>query len=133
MSWTCPKCERELLKPHRFHNCVKVNINDLLKDQTEEVVLAFDKLLAEIIDWEDVIVSCSKNCIVFVHRQTFFVVRPMKKQLELKFYSEKIPQDIKLEKSIQHPGRYGNHFRLTNLSDLTPKLLMLIRKSYQIL
>jgi Domain of unknown function (DUF5655) len=48
----------------------------------------FDKLLSEIIDWENVAFNSTQNCIVFVHRQTFLVIRPMKKASDLKFYSE---------------------------------------------
>jgi hypothetical protein len=80
MSWICPKCERELKKPNQGHYCAKVNLDDLLQGQSEELVLVVDKLLAEITDWDGVTVSCSPNCIVFVHRQTFFVCRPVRKQ-----------------------------------------------------
>ena len=64
MTWICPKCERELSRPNQVHYRIKVSVDSLLKDQSEELVLAFDKLLAEIVDWEGVTVSCSKNCIV---------------------------------------------------------------------
>ena len=133
MSWICPLCERELSKPNQTHYCIKVSVDDLLKGQPEELVLAFDKLLAEITDWDGVTVSCSKNCIVFVHRQTFFVIRPMKNQLDLKFYSEKIPAETFIKKSELYSGRYGNHIRLTALNQLTPAVLTLIRGSYNLL
>lgn len=133
MSWVCPKCERELKKPNQWHNCVKVSVDDLLKGQPEELVLAFDKLLAEIVDWDGVTVSCSQNCIVFVHKQTFFVIRPMKKWLELKFYSEKKPEESFVVKSIFHAKRYQNHIRLASLNDLKPRVFALIKISHQLL
>jgi hypothetical protein len=133
MSWICPKCERELNKPNQSHYCVKVSVGSLLKDQSEDLVLAFDKLLAEISDWDGVTVSCSKNCIVFVHRLTFFIIRPMKKQLDLKFCSEKIPEDTAIVKSILYSGRHWNHIRLSSLNDLTPKVFTHIRGSYNLL
>ena len=116
-----------------MHYCIKVSVDDLLKGQSEELVLAFDKLLAEIADWGDVTVSCSKNCIVFVRNQTFFVIRPMKKLLDLKFYSAKLPQEPMVIKSAVHAGRYENHIRLTCLDHLTPNVFALIKGSYELL
>jgi hypothetical protein len=133
MSWTCPKCERELKKPNQMHYCIKVSLDDLLIGQPEELVLVCDKLLAEIYDWEGVTISCSKNCIVFVHNQTFFVIRPMKKYLDIKFYSEKKPEEPMILKSELYAKRYQNHIKITRLDDLTPKVLVLIRASYNLL
>ena len=85
--WTCPKCERDLKNPNQWHNCVKVSINSLFEGKAAELVFVFDKLLSEIVDWKNVAVSATQNCIVFVHIQTFLIIRPMKKELDLKFYS----------------------------------------------
>ncbi len=133
MSWICPKCERELKKPNQVHYCIKVSVDDLLKDQSEELVLAFDKLLAESADWDGVTISCSKNCIVFVHNQTFFVIRPMKGMLDLKFYSPKLLQDAIVNKSTFYSKKYENHIRLTSLDKLTPRVYALIKESYNLL
>ena len=88
MSWVCPKCERELLKENQTHYCARVSIDSLFKGKPDELVLVFDKILAEVADWQDVLVSTTPNCIVFVHRKTFLVIRPMQKVLDVKFYSE---------------------------------------------
>src|ERR1700761_2219903 len=115
MSWICPKCERELSKPNQQHYCARGSLDDLLKGQSEELILVVDKLLAEITDWDDVTVGCSPNCVVFVHRKTFFVIRPMKNQLDLKFYSEKMPEETFIKKSLLHAGKYANNIRITAL------------------
>jgi hypothetical protein len=59
----------------------------MFKGKADELLLLFDKLLAEVADWPDVLVGTTPNCITFVYRRTFFVIRPMQKQLDLKFYS----------------------------------------------
>jgi hypothetical protein len=133
MSWTCPKCERELKGPNQMHYCIKVSLDDLLKGQSDELVLAVDKLLAEISDWEDVTISCSKNYIVFVHNKTFFLIKPMKGLLDLKFYSAKAPEDSIVTKSTLYTKRYENHIRLTSLDKLTPRVYALIKESYNLL
>lgn len=107
--WTCPKCECELKNPNQWHYCEKVNIETLFEGKNQELVFVFDYLLSEIIDWADTAVSATQNCIVFVHRQTFLIVRPMKKQLDLKFYSDYFNEMLPILKSIAYSGRFQNH------------------------
>jgi predicted transport protein len=131
--WTCPKCERELKNPNQWHNCVKVSIDSLFEGKAEELAFVFDKLLSEIIDWDNVAVSATKNCIVFVHNQTFLIVRPMKKELDLKFYTETEQEEEPIIKSIFYSGKYENHIRVSKLEQLTPIIYNYIKQSYQLL
>lgn len=131
--WTCPKCERELKNPNQWHNCVKVSIDSLFEGKAEELVFVFDKLLSEIVDWDDIAVSATKNCIVFVHNQTFLIIKPMKKELDLKFYTQTEQEDEPIIKSIFYSGKYENHIRVSNLEQLTPKIFSYLKQSYQLL
>lgn len=133
MTFVCPKCERELKNPNAWHNCVKVSIDSLFENKAEILVSIFDKILADIIDWENLAVSATQNCIVFVHRQTFLIIRPMKKQLDLKFYSETEQQEEIILKSVPYSGKFENHIRLSSLDDLTPQVYSFIKKSYRLL
>jgi hypothetical protein len=133
MSWTCPKCERELLHENQWHYCVKVNLDSLFEGRSAELILVFDKILAEVADWEDVLVSTTPNCVVFVHRRTFFVIRPMQKQLELNFYSKVRIESPMIMKSNVQGGKYRNSVRITELTDLNPRLFEMIRESYKLL
>ena len=88
MSWTCPKCGREFPKAEQRHYCARVSLDSLFAGRPAELVLLFDKLLAEVADWDGVLVDTTPNCIVFTHRLTFLVIRPMKKELDIKFYTK---------------------------------------------
>lgn len=131
--YTCPKCERELKNPNQWHNCVKVSIDSLFEGKAEELVFVFDKLLAEIVDWENVAVSATKNCIVFVRNQTFLIIKPMKKELDLKFYSTIPLEDEPILKSIAYSGKFENHIRVSTLEDVTPIVYNFIKQSYLLL
>jgi hypothetical protein len=131
--WTCPKCERELKNPNQWHNCVKVSIDSLFLGKSDELVFLFDQLIATIGDWQNVAISATQNCIVFVHHQTFLVIRPMKKELDLKFYSENELDGLSIFKSIAYAGKYENHIRAANQHDLTPEVFNYIRDSYKLL
>ena len=131
--WTCPKCERELKNPNQWHNCVKVSIDSLFEGKADELVFVFDKLLSEITDWKNVAVSATQNCIVFVHNQTFLIIRPMKKELDLKFYSATQQEEEPIIKSVSYSGKFENHIRVSKLEDLTQTVYAYIKKSYQLL
>jgi hypothetical protein len=48
-----------------------VAIDDLFLNKSDEIVLIFDKLLEFLSSFEDVEISATKNCIVFVRNKTF--------------------------------------------------------------
>jgi hypothetical protein len=131
--WICPKCERELKKENQWHNCVKVSIDSLFEGKASDLISVFDKILSEVVDWENVLVSTTQHCIVFVHRQTFLIIKPMKKELDLKFYSDKELTERYVLKSTAHGSRFENHIRIKTPDDLGPHLYTYLRKSYDLL
>ncbi|MFA9220026.1 MAG: DUF5655 domain-containing protein [Sediminibacterium sp.] len=110
-----------------------MSIDSLFEGKDDELILIFDKLLSEIVDWENVAVSATQNCIVFVHNQTFLIIRPMKKQLDLKFYSESERDEFPVVKSIFYSGKFENHIRISSVNELSPQVFSLIRDSYRLL
>src|ERR1700744_3551310 len=122
MTWTCPKCEREFPKPEQRHYCARVSLDSLFAGKPPELLLIFDKILAEVADWDGVLVGTTPNCIVFTHRLTFLVIRPMQKWLEVKWYA-KNSAGKKEEQRV----------KLTLLDELMPKIFQDIRASYALL
>jgi hypothetical protein len=96
-------------------------------------VLVFDKLLAEVADWDGVLVGTTPNCIVFTRRLTFLVIRPLKKELDLKFYSSVAHPKKTVLKSIALGNKFENHIRIAMLDDLRPALFNYLRESYRLL
>jgi hypothetical protein len=133
MSWTCPKCERELPKPEQRHYCARVSLDSLFAGRPAELVPVFDKLLAEVADWESVLVGTTPNRIVFTRRLTFLVIRPMKKELDLKFYSKVQHPEKPVLKSTATGNKFESHIRISLLDDLRPALFNHLRESYLLL
>lgn len=133
MSWICPKCERELPKPEQRHYCARVSLDSLFRGRPPELVLVFDKILAEVADWDGVLVGITPNCIVFTRRLTFLVIRPMKKELDIKFYSKEAHPEKPISKSVKLGNKFENHIRIALLDDLRPALFNYLRESYQLL
>jgi Domain of unknown function (DUF5655) len=133
MSWTCPNCDRELKAPNQMHYCARISVDSLFAGRDKELVFVFDKILAEVAGWDDVLVSTTPHCIVFVHRYTFLVIRPMKKTLDVKFYSENMLRGSPVIKSSGRAGKFENHIRVTTLDDLTPQLFGHLKRSWLLL
>ncbi|MCD8739088.1 DUF5655 domain-containing protein [Mucilaginibacter roseus] len=132
MSWTCPKCDRELPWADYRHYCARVSLDSLFEGRPAELVLVFDKILAEVADWPNVLIGVTPNCIVFTRRMGFLIIRPMKKELDLKFYS-KVPHSEKpVTKSVAAGKKFANHIRVSHLDDIRPGLFVYIRESYEL-
>jgi len=132
MSWTCPKCERDLPWTDFRHYCKRVILDTLFEGRSEELILVFDKILAEVSDWPKVLISTTPNCIVFYRRTGFLVIRPMKKWLDIKFYSKVAHKDKPVIKSVAAGKKFENHIRLTTLDELKPGIFIFLRESYEV-
>ncbi|WP_086541186.1 DUF5655 domain-containing protein [Algoriphagus antarcticus] len=113
--------------------CSKAELSTLFERNPKELEFAFDKILAEIYEWYKVIVSNTQNAVMFVHRQTFLIIRPMSKFLDLKFYSKDQQPCPPFFKSTQVSKKFENHYRISSLDELSPTLIRLIRQSYELL
>ncbi len=131
--WTCPICERDFKKENQWHMCIKADLNSLFEGKPQELEYVFDKILSEVIEWDDVIVNNTQKAIMFVHNQTFMVIRPMTKVLDLQFYSKEVQSCPPFFKSRPVSKKYENHLRISTLEDLSPELISWIRDSYELL
>jgi hypothetical protein len=113
----CPLCKRVLRNANAWHYCKQVSIDDLFLHKSDAIILVFDRLLQKVADWQDVEISGTKNCVVFVRNKTFLVAKPMTKYLEIKFYVNELIDGI---------------LRIQNENELKPKHFQYFRESYLI-
>lgn len=57
----CSKCNRSLRSINAYHYCKEVEIDELFLNKSDEIVLAFDKLLEHTLFGEDIEMSATKN------------------------------------------------------------------------
>lgn len=57
----CPNCKRSIPNLNSYHYCKEVAIDELFIKKSDEIVLAFDKLLEHLADFEDVEISATKT------------------------------------------------------------------------
>ncbi len=94
------------------------------------MVLIFDKILAEVMGWEGVNVSASKNCVIFVRNKTFLIVRPMQKTLNLKFYLPEESHVYPIFKCKPYLNKFEFHIRLAQLEDLDYAVFEWLKEAY---
>jgi hypothetical protein len=128
----CPSCKRKLKNANAWHYCKEVAIDDIFAKTSDELILTFDTILEKVADWEDVEVSATKNCIVFVRNKTFLVIKPMTKFLEVKFYDKEMIEDEELHKCHLWGSKYEGIVRLQNEHQVSSKLLKYFKNSYLI-
>jgi len=132
VSWTCPKCDRELPWDNYRHYCQRVDLDSLFAGRSPELVLAFDKILAEVSGWPDVLIGVTPNCIVFTKKVGFLIIRPMKKELDIKFYSAVAHLEKPVLKSIPSGKKFENHIRISRAEEVRPGLFVYLRESYKL-
>lgn len=130
MAWTCPKCERKFAKNNQSHYCNETDLDALFAGKPEELLLTFDQLLIAVYDWPEVGVGTGKKAIVFSVGKAFLIVRPMSKQLDLKFYHTDKFEDRLFFKRATWGKKFAYHMRVSKPEDLTPALIQWIKKGY---
>jgi Domain of unknown function (DUF5655) len=130
--YICPSCKRVLPNINAWHYCKEVSIDDLFLKKSDDIVLIFDKLLQTVAAWQDIEISGTKNCVVFVRNKTFLVAKPMAKCLAIKFYANQHIEDEALYKFQLWNSKYEGIFRIQNEHQLVPKYFDYFKNSYLI-
>ncbi|MDN4165532.1 DUF5655 domain-containing protein [Cytophagales bacterium LB-30] len=117
---------------HSYHYCKEVAIDDIFLQKPDAIVLAFDRLLQALADWEEVEISATKNCVVFFRNKTFLVVKPLTKCLEIKFYAKEPIEDDELHKCRLWNSKYEGVIRVSHEGQLHQKYFQYIKNSYLI-
>lgn len=128
--WTCPKCNRNFKGQNQSHMCTTAPIDDLFLKKPESLLLAFDKILIGVIDWDPCTVGRSVNTVVFTKEKAWLIVRPMSKLLDVKFYYPEIIQSPLVFKTELWKDRYAHHLRISSEQEVTTDFLQLLRRGF---
>ena len=132
MSWKCPKCERTLKNANQWHCCINQDIDNLFVGKPDELAFAFDRILSFVVDFENVEISATKNCIVFFKTQTFLVIKPMSKILNVKFYLKNQIDDFPIYKTAMYGKQHEHHIRISTIEEVNSVLFSFIKQSHNL-
>ena len=129
--WTCPKCDRNFKSANQWHMCTDKTIDELFEGKPDNLVLAFDKVLISVIDWEPCAVGMSTKSIVFSKEKAWLIVKPMSKELDLKFYNSEIIQNPRIKKTSKWGNKYAHHIRVSYDHQVDDEVISLLRVGYE--
>ncbi|MEM9887330.1 MAG: DUF5655 domain-containing protein [Bacteroidota bacterium] len=127
--WTCPKCNRQFKTTNQSHTCNETTLDDLFLKCSDELILAFDRVLSEVINWQPCSVGAAKKAVVFTSKKAWLILRPMTKALDLKFYHGTILESDSLHQTTKWGKKYAHHIRIRQEEDLTEEVFDLLRNN----
>ncbi len=110
--------------------CVKKDIGELFQDKPDELVLAYDAILQATENWSPNTQGASVHSIIFTSAKAWLIVKPMKKELDVKFYyGEPISSDL-IKKVSKMGKKYGHHLRIANEWEVSQPVIDLLKLGY---
>lgn len=132
--WTCPNCQRPFRKPHQWHICGEKTIDDIFAKTTDEVLLAFDDLLVATAEWEPNLITPARHAVMFTNKRSWAVVRPMKKWLDVSFFSDSAMVGPHIHKSAPDSmgkKKFRHQIRLSGPGELNEEMLAALRVGFE--
>jgi hypothetical protein len=109
------------------HTCSQTEIGELFKNKSDELVLAFDAIINLTEPWKPNTSGAAKHSIVFHSKRAWLIVKPMKSELDLKFYLDTELESEVFRKVTDFFGKYAHHIRIKNEQDLNKEVVDLLR------
>lgn len=129
--WTCPECNRIFKTTNQSHVCVNIDIGELFLDKPDELVLAYNTLCQMVMLWRPNSVGATTKAIVFTSKRAWLIVRPMKQELDLKFYyAEPIPSDL-IKRRGMMGKKHAHHLRVKHENEINGELLQLLKMGHE--
>ncbi len=128
--WTCPKCERLFKTTNQSHMCVKKDIGELFVGKSDELVLAFDAIYQAVMDWNPNVASASIHAAVFTSKKAWLIIKPMKSELDVKFYHDQLISSDLVKKTSKMGKKHAHHIRINNEFQVTRECIDLLKIGY---
>ncbi|MFK7936729.1 MAG: DUF5655 domain-containing protein [Saprospiraceae bacterium] len=129
--WTCSKCERVFKITNQSHYCNEATIDTIFAGKPDILVHTFDELLVKVIDWEPNNVGVAKHAIVFTNKKAWLIVKPMSKELDVKFYCDEAIRHPRVKKVKDWGKMFAHHIRVNDPAQIDEEVLQLLRKGFE--
>ena len=129
--WTCPKCDRKFEKNRQSHFCIKKDAGELFIDKPDALVLTFDKIMTQVLQWQPNEMAACKKSVVFTSKKAWLIVKPMSKELDVKFYYPDQVDSNLVKTYRKYANKWAHHVRLSYEEEVTPGVYELLRKGFE--
>lgn len=129
--WTCPNCDRNFKTANQSHSCTDIDIGELFLGKPDDLVIAFDEILQLTANWEPNSVGTATRSTVFTSKKAWLVIKPMKSELDVKFYNDQPLESDVLKKVTEYNGKYAHHIRIKMPHQVTDEVMRLLREGFK--
>lgn len=129
--WQCTKCKRIFEKTNQSHICVVKDVGELFIDKPDEMVLAWDAITQQVMTWQPNVYSASTKSIVYTSKKAWLIIKPMKYELDVKFYHHDKLISERIKKHQKYPNKYAHHLRIANEYQVDQEFIELLKKGYK--
>jgi len=110
--------------------CATIDIGELFIDKPDRLVLMYDAIRQVVMQWQPNYVGPSTKSIVFTNEKAWLIIRPMKKQLDLRFYLQDRYDHPRIQKHQKYSNKCAHHIRITDKYQIDEELFALLRMGY---
>ncbi|HAA14806.1 MAG TPA: hypothetical protein DCE41_25200 [Cytophagales bacterium] len=128
--WTCEKCNRVFQTTNQSHICVVKDVGELFVGKPDSLVLAWDALTQRVMEWQPNVYSASTKSIVYTSKKAWLIIKPMKAQLDVKFYHEEKLVSDRIKRHQNYRNKWAHHLRIHDELQVDREVLSLLRQAY---
>jgi len=105
-------------------------MGELFLGKPDELVLAFDAILQQVVHWGEMSVGTATHSIVFTSKKAWLIIKPMKQELDVKFYNKEILESDRVKKTTDYRNKFAHHIRLQHPEQVDKELLRILKVGY---
>jgi hypothetical protein len=111
--------------------CSDVEIGELFMDKPDELVLAYDDIVQAVADWQPNSIGASLHSVVMSSQKAWLIIKPMKKELDLKFYYDEQLDSYRLKGVYRSGKKFAHHIRVSDPEELDAEVFRLLRMGFE--
>ena len=129
--WKCPECNRLFKNTNQFHMCSTKEIGELFLDKPDALVLAYDDIIQGISGWKPFSSGASVHSIIITSKKAWLIIKPMKKELDVKFYTAQPVDSDRIRRTTTYPNKVAHHLRISDPVQVNREFFEILRHGYE--
>jgi hypothetical protein len=110
--------------------CSKKDIGELFIGKPDSLVLAYDDIIQHISTWKPFSAGASVHSIIVTSKKAWLIIKPMKKELDVKFYTDRLIESERIHKVTEYRNKFAIHLRVHDSFQLDQEFFRLLKEGF---
>ena len=110
--------------------CTQKDIGELFLEKPDELVLAYDDIIQHIQHWKPFSQGASVHSIIVTSKKAWLIIKPMKKELDVKFYTDQPIASDRIKKITEYRNKFAHHIRISDPMQVDQEVFALLRDGF---